>query len=232
MKRNFYTIFTISLLLCTTACGTKNKQDNLNVTTTEYMSTVCTKDSVDEFISVFGEGSGASLLEGIVFDKDHCYNVTPTAVSAETDIKIFKYSNSGATFALIDGEVFQICTYFGGYGFVNAVPWDYDEDGNLDLLIASSWGSGLHRSEISIFNTKTKQSIFLHDLPNTDLFVLATSPSFSSKELNDLPIYYEVYSVKIMMNDNNMADLACVATDVVGSVVLENGVPIFKPLGN
>ena len=156
----------------------------------DYISAPCSKDGVEELMSIIGEIELGGLSAGMITDKEHCYNVTPLSVAAETDIKIFKFSDSCLSLALIDNEVYEICTSFGGYGFVNAVPWDYDEDGNLDLLIASSWGSGLHRSEISVFNTKTKESIVIYvayDNPFTDLFVAAVSPSFSSEDINDVP---------------------------------------------
>ena len=106
-------------------------------------------------------------------------------------IKIFKFSNSYVSLALIDGEVYEICTSFGGYGFFNAVPWDYDEDGTMDLLIASSWGSGMHRSEISVFNVKTKQSTIICtsiESGNTDselyLYNIYNINQFNSKQKN------------------------------------------------
>ena len=103
------------------------------------------------------------------------------------------------------------------------------------MLIASSWGSGLHRSIISVFNTTTKESIVVYDTsttdnPSVDLFVAAASPSFSSKDPQDLPVYYQVYSANIEVNGNNLADLSYTATGVIGSVVVENGTPVFKPM--
>ena len=70
------------------------------------------------------------------------------------------------------------------------------------------------------------------DNPSIDLFVTSTTPSFSSKEIEDLPIYYQVYSAKITINDvenYNLADLSYVATDLVGSINIENGKPMFVP---
>ena len=187
-------------------------------------------------MSIIGEVGLDGLSAGMKLDEEHCYNVTPLSVATETDIKIFKFSDSCMTLALIDNEVYEICTSFGGYGFVNAVPWDYDEDGNLDLLIASSWGSGLHRSEISVFNTKTKESIVVYDTsttddPSVDLFIAAGSPSISSEDISSIPIYYQVYSANIAVKENNLADLSYTATGVIGSVVVENGTPVFKPMG-
>lgn len=234
MRRFFCLLAMALVLLSLTACNTgHNEPDAENELPADHMSTSCSKDGVGEFMSMIGEVELGGLSAGMKLDEEHCYNVTPLSVASETDIKIFKFSDSCMSLALIDNEVYEICTSFGGYGFVNAVPWDYDEDGNLDLLIASSWGSGLHRSEISVFNTKTKESIVLYDTaaaddPSIDLIVARSSRAFSSVDINDLPIYYAVYSANIAVMDNNLANLSYVAKDVIGSVAVENGTPVFK----
>lgn len=123
---------------------------------------------------------------------------------------------------------------FGGYGFVNAVPCDFDNDGNKDLLVASSWGSGMHRSIISVFNSVTKESTVLYDTsdtdkPNTDLFVSTVVPVYSStQEFEDLPVTYMVYSARIITYDSDFINLSYVSTGVVGSIEVENGTPVFQ----
>ena len=241
MKRVFSLFLVGMLLIALTACCTKTDDSTYNSDKsdppTDHMTTSCSKDSVDEFMDIIGGAELGGLSAGMKLDEEHCYNVTPLSVATQTNIKIFKFSDSCVSLALIDGEVYSICESFGGYGFVNAVPWDYDEDGNLDLLVASSWGSGLHRSIISVFNTTTKESIVVYDTsttdnPSVDLFVATASPSFSSKDPQNLPIYYQVYSVNIEGNDNNLANLSYTATGVIGSVVVENGALVFKPMGD
>ena len=237
MKLLFCLLLTGLVLISLAACQTNTDNSDKNRNNVDNMTTSCTKDSVDEFMSIIGEVELDGLSTGMKLDEEHCYNVTPLSVATQTDIKIFKFSDSCVSLALIDGEVYSICESFGGYGFVNAVPWDYDEDGNLDLLVASSWGSGLHRSIISVFNTTTKESIVVYDTsttdnPSVDLFVATASPSFSSKDPQDLPVYYQVYIANIEINGNNLADLSYTATGVIGSVVVENGAPVFKTMGD
>ncbi len=239
MKRLFCLLLTGIVLISLAACRTKTDDSTYNsdksAPSTDHITTSCSKDFVDEFMDIIGEVELGGLSAGMKLDEEHCYNVTPLSVATQTDIKIFKFSDSCVSLALIDGEVYSICESFGGFGFVNAVPWDYDGDGNLDLLIASSWGSGLHRSIISVFNTTTKESIVVYDTsttdnPSVDLFVATASPSFSSKDPQDLPVYYQVYNANIKVNGNNLADLSYTATGVIGSVVVENGTPVFKPM--
>lgn len=256
MRRVFCMIAAALVLVSLTACRADgNKPDAGNDVPSDHVSapysadsdlsetendvlsgylSACSKDGVAEFMSLLNNAESGGAFAGKGLDAEYCYNVTPPAVAAETDIKIFKFSDSCLSLALIDNQVYEICTSFGGAGFVAAVPWDYDEDGNPDLLIASSWGSGIHRSEISVFNTKTKESIVVYntlstDHPSDDLIVAAVSPALSSKDPADLPVSYQVYSVNMVFEGDNLADLSYTAMDVVGSVVVENGAPVFQP---
>lgn len=233
MKRFFCLFLTAVLFISLTACTSNENLDKVEVPP-EYMSTPCSKDFVDDFMSVIDEVELGGLYSGMKLDKEHCYNVTPICVAEQTDFKIFKFSDSCVSFVLIDGAAYLICESFGGYGFFNAMPWDYDGDSNLDLLVASSWGSGLHRSVISVFNTITKESVIIYDTSTTDdhsvdLFVAESTPSSSYSE--DLPVSYQIYTAKIEVKNDNFSDLSYVATGVAGSVAVENGMPVFKPMG-
>ena len=116
------------------------------------------KDGVEEFMPAFALTHPNGIGWGYHTEEAYCYNVTPISVAEETDIRVFKFSDSGASYAYVDGAVYDLCESFGGFGFLNAVPWDYDRDGQTDLLTASSWGSGIHRTEISVFNRAKKTS--------------------------------------------------------------------------
>lgn len=238
MKRfsGIITLFAIIIGLCSCNISNGNDNDSENKEAS-YMTTALSKEGVDAFCDILGELQGEGLLSGYVCNREKCFNVTPKWVTEETCCTIFKFSDSCASFVMIDNEIYPLCESFGGYGFVNAVPYDFDNDGNKDLLVASSWGSGLHRSVISIFNVSTKESTIIYDTsttdnPQVDLFVSAQTPSLSSSELSELPIYYVVYSAEIKANDNNFADLSYVATDYVGSISNEKGEIVFTPYEN
>ena len=140
-----------------------------------YFMRPSSRDGVDAFLSIIGKIREDGLLHGADFSPETCYNVTPERVTAETDIRIFRYSETAASYALVDGEVYEICRWFGGSGFVDAYPLDYDGDGQTDLLIASSWGSGLHRAELSVFNRATKEITVLYDTTEDGLYDLCFS---------------------------------------------------------
>lgn len=243
--RKLTAVFLVVLFLCMllSSCSTTANESEANgsesetsqIDTQEWMHTECSKDYVKEFMSILGTVKGDGLLSGYDLDEEHCFNVTPSAVSESTDIKIFKFSDSCVSFALIDGEVFEICPSFGGYGFFNAVPWDYDEDGTTDLLIASSWGSGMHRSEISVFNAKTKQSTVIctsleagNRNTDHDWFVATQSPSSYTGDPKEVPIFYVVYSAEMKSGDS-LVDLSYLAKSCVGSIDIEDGTPVFHP---
>lgn len=173
----------------------------------------CNKDYVSEFMTAL---NSLEIYFSDELKEANCYNVTPESVSEVTDIKIFKFSDTCASFVFIDNEVFGICNSFGGYGFINAVPWDYDNDGNIDLLVASSWGSGVHRSEISVFNTKTKKPIDIYN--NMDSYLNPCSNLFVTDD-------FKVYSCNV--DGNNYANLSVTPYDFIGTVSNINGVPVF-----
>lgn len=77
---------------------------------------------------------------------------TPAEVKNEIGCQIFKVNNSCETFVIYKAKLFKIGFGFGGLGVVNIATCDFDGDGQKDLLYTFSWGSGLHRSQIGLFN--------------------------------------------------------------------------------
>ena len=89
-------------------------------------------------------------------------DVTPEEVLETTGCHIFKDPDSCESY-LADGERCSVLgTGFGGYGFTSAVPWDYDENGTVDLLYTYSWGSGMHRSHLSLFDRTKREEQMLY----------------------------------------------------------------------
>ena len=90
MKRLFCLILTGIVLISLTACQTNTDNSNNSENNVNYVTTSCTKDFVDEFMSIIGDVELGGLSVGMTLDKEHCFNVTPLSVAAQTDIKIFK----------------------------------------------------------------------------------------------------------------------------------------------
>lgn len=195
--------------------------------------TAVSKDHVPEFIALMGGKQELDgLLNGYALDEEHCYNVTPPLVAQLTDMQIFKFSDSCSSFVMVDNEIYALCVSFGGYGFVDAIPWNFDDDGELDLLVCSSWGSGMHRSEISVFNPVTKEStLILNGLgtidPSADIVVYLSAPALSSMQ-EKYPIWFHVFTVDVSLKQN-FADLSWTLKEDIGYIIMENGEPVFVP---
>ena len=192
------------------------------------------RDGVDGFLSIIGEIRGDGLLSGADFSPETCYNVTPARVAAETDIRIFQYGDTSASFALVDGEVYEICRWFGGNGFFDAFPWDYDGDGQTDLLIASSWGSGLHRAELSVFNRATKEITVIHDTTEDGLcyrglydLCFDGAAAWGPNEGGRIAAV-NVDCVELVITGNDDEPCCFVNRGHYGTVCLEMGVPVFR----
>lgn len=211
------------------------KADTTKPNEYEPVKTTVSKESVKEFIALLKEFEPSGVINGYKIDENNCYNVTPTQVAKDTDMKIFKFSDSCASFVMLDNEVYYLCESFGGYGFVNAIPCDFDNDGNKDLFVASSYGSGVHRSTISVFNSVSKEFTVLYntsttDLPEIDLVVAqSTANVFTDEPKADEGLYYSVLSAKIDVQDNNFAQLSYEVDGVVGHIEVKDDTPAFVP---
>ena len=220
MRKSFCVLVLIPILFSLCACQIIKPSTNQHG---EYdpQKTSVSKDCVSEFMALLGDSKA---------DEAQCYNVTPPEVSAKTDMKIFKFSDSSRSYVLLNNEIYTLCESFGGLGFVNAIPCDFDNDGNNDLLVASSWGSGLHRAVISVFNSVTKESTILYEKENADLIVARTTANmFTDEPQNGNFLYFSVLSVTITIENNNWPELSYVVNDIEGSIQTENNLPKFVP---
>ena len=245
MKRIIFILLTLLLVFAMFGCDSEDDGTDTSSTQSvpdagntddgneneQYFPLSYTKDGVDEFYTLFQQTMYNYNMEE--FLKEKCYNVTPQEVSESTDAKIFKFIDNSASFVLIDNEIHEICFYFGGYGFINAVPCDFDGDGSLDLLVASSWGSGLHRSEISVFNLTNKTFEIYYSTQDQSMANNYIELVVQAKENSDGTVTYELYSVdykSALVGDS--FTLAYKAIELHGIMENVDGVPTFKAVAN
>ncbi len=177
------------------------------------------KEYVKEFCDIIEVVEGGGLLSGITLDEENCYNVTPPEVAEQMDVKIFKYTDCCASFILIDGVVYELCMSFGGFGFLSAVPCDYDNDGNLDLLMTSSWGSGLHRTDISYFNVVTKELKTIYSENYYEL-IIEKNPKVQEGR-------YDVRRICYVLDMMESGYAPHIDKGVLGYVEIQDGVPMY-----
>ena len=189
------------------------------------------REGVDELLAITGPIEGESLLQGADFSPETCFNVTPERVAEETDIRIFKFSETATSIALFaDGRHGEICCSFGGWGFMDAVPWDYDHDGMTDLVILSSWGSGLHRAEVSVFNRRDMKSTVIYDTADEVNFLWDGDLCINEIVVEETPDGTEITAIRFSKATDVHDTGECMQYTVLGhhgSVVLENGQLVY-----
>ena len=79
-------------------------------------------------------------------------DITPKNVKTEIGCQIFKVNYTCETYVLYKSKLFQIGIGFGGFGLVSLATCDFDGNKQKDIIYTFSWGSGLHRSQIGVFN--------------------------------------------------------------------------------
>ena len=128
-----------------------------------YTKTTADREGCDEFLSLLLKEGEDIALSGEPYDAAHCYRVTPAQVEKNSDIEIYRFSNSFASFALLDGRVVKLGDTMGKYGFVDGIAHDVNGDGVADLVFTSSWGLGIHRALLSIMDGATGEVTCFYD---------------------------------------------------------------------
>lgn len=159
-------------------------------------------------------------------------DVTSEEIRTETGCRIFTDDAFGGLFYLADGErCGELGLSFGGYGLCSAVPWDYDENGTVDLLYTYSWGSGMHRSILALFDRTKWEERELYgyfpdsDSPGSDLVVERETDEGGE------PVY-TVYTVDVQVQGYDPLNLRFTKKEEAGvvSVVMVAGEEKVHPL--
>lgn len=155
---------------------------------TDLMKTYLgTKTDVEEFLLLIPD-------HVTTYENDTCYNITPEYISDTTEYAVFKYDQSCESFLLYKGKVYEMGTSFGGYGVVDMVTADLNNDEENELYFTYSWGSGIHRSLVGCFDPATEK-ILLPDFSNMDIDIMLVAKGtdlylYSTEiELTDLVNY-------------------------------------------
>ena len=117
MKRLFCLLLTGIVLISLAACQTNTDNSDKNGNNVDNMTTSCTKDSVDEFMSIIGEVELGGLSTGMTLDK----------VAAGADVS--KTSVHG----FLNGA-HEDCSYFTARSiakFITGGKWENNPCGNL-----------------------------------------------------------------------------------------------------
>lgn len=149
------------------------------------------------------------------------YDITPKELREEIECQIFKINYTCETYIIYKSKVFHIGFGFGGFGVISLATCDIDRDGQKDLIYTFSWGAGLHRSQIGIFNLSTEKEKWLGFVQeNEDIMLEKVSDrnfkvyiaSLSSKSENDLVhfnIIKQEHIADVQIKDVNIEVIKC-----------------------
>ncbi len=143
-------------------------------------------------------------------------DITPDAVFEETGCQIFKDSATYESYLLSDGEVTPVATGFGGFGITDILPCDLDENGQTDILYAYSWGSGLHRSQLSVYNLTDKAETTLD-------YVNLNNDMLLEEENGTINVYSAVFR-SALPSDGSIIN-GMVKGELLCTLTAENGGP-------
>lgn len=100
------------------------------------------------------------------------YDITPKNVKGEIGCQVFKVNYTCESYVIYKSKIFHIGFGFGGFGIVSLTTCDFDGNGQKDLIYTYSWGSGLHRSLIGIFDfSKEKEQQLDFSQLNKDIMI-------------------------------------------------------------
>lgn len=103
------------------------------------------------------------------FDPETAKDITPAPFKGI--LRVYKTPETNAsmpTYVVRGQECLSLGTSFGGNGVYSIIAADINKDGKPDLVYASSWGSGLHRTNIGVVEVGDK--LIEHKAPDMLLF--------------------------------------------------------------
>ena len=203
MKRCISLLLALVLLTGLCACG-------------DFTKTTADKEGCEEFLAALLETGEQVSLSGDAYDAAHCFRVTPAQVQKNSDMEIYRFSDSFASFAFVDGRVLPLGSYLGGYGFVDGIAADVNEDGVTDLVFTSSWGLGIHRGLLSMLDGASGEVNCFYDSAeysglDTDLILKQNKNGA-----------YTVYTARVRFSAER-GQLSFMPQDPIGDMVPEKG---------
>lgn len=142
------------------------------------------------------------------------YDITPEDVKKELGCQIFKFNYTCDTFVIYKSKLFPIGMGSGGFGTVSINTCDFDKNGQKDLIYTFSWGSGMHRSQIGIYNLSQSKEVVL-DFTQRDEDVILEKISDDK---------FNVYTADIvLMNESDLVHFKAVKKEKAAEIQSVDG---------
>ena len=180
--------------------------------------------SVEEFESEYSSNIAPGLSE---YEKNRdieFFDITPDDIRDKIGCQIFKDGTWASAYVVYKDEMYLISESYGGLGIVDMELCDYNNDGQADIIYSTSWGSGIHRWEIGLFDftTMTDNVIFSSFAEDSALQTYMHDICFEKTENNE----FDIYTIKMPEEDTiNFAKLQYTKDKLIGKIINEKNMP-------
>lgn len=196
------------------------------------------KVDTQEFMNALLDAYDAETIKVDGVFKDHldikkCAEVTPEGVFEATGVQLFKFVDNHASFMIKDGEIKEACYSLGGSGFSDAIQWDYDQNGVDDLLVAGSCGSGIHRSELYLWDMVKMERVDLSAMYIKSSFLFVGNIGFDFIDENDHSkgiVLHTIGYTQVKDEENRTVEIIPYRGEDMAEIRMENGVYVYVPL--
>ena len=198
-----------------------NSVDNITVQEIYQLPTDKIKNqySIEDFKGFYAEYLKLNDV-GNTLENYTISDITPENIKDEIGCQIFKDNSTYETYVIYKGELFRIGFGFGGMGVVMVTTCDFKEDGQKDLIYTFSFGSGLHRSHIGVFDLSEKQETWLDYRQTNEDIVLQKLSDYS----------FEVYTSILEFKEDHQYEITPVRK--VAKVQAKNGNIVVTPVSD
>ena len=148
----------------------------------EQVTLTASKSGVSEFFEHFK----STIYSDVHYKKENCYNVTPQAISSQTDLQFFSFTHPQETYIFASDEVIS-------YHFTtltNAFLTDLDKNGGQEVLFIGSSSLPYRKSIACLYDLQTKEILYLGAL-DKDVTVCPSEDNSSVCEIRKISISEE-----------------------------------------
>jgi len=222
----------IMLLPLGILCGCKEtRPEQQTIDLSEAESSGCENTGPEPQIRNLSEADFAARMEGYYLEfmganytavfGVNWIDITPDDVYEKIGCQIFKDGVNCQSFLTYQGEIYALPGFFGGYGIMSLHACDFNNSGSYDLIFTTSWGSGMHRSEIWVFDFSRLEPQIIKGMIADEDIVL--------RKVNDQK--FDIISAKLDNTKTRLGGYANLSIFVpdrrIGTVELRDGTPVF-----
>lgn len=211
MMKKLIKIFTMLFIIFgLSSCVNSNSKEYFDI---QYSDEEINKESFDNYFK-----SNKDLYPSYETLKENNPNILDNIKQISLSnfkFKIFRFSNDsmngfleGETFIYNNGSYFNLGIAFGGYGVTEFIV--SQENGESWLYFLYSYGSGIHRTEIGLFNLKNNEYYYINELP---LEMHIDYSLVLDKENKSIDIY--TAEINPIYNDDNFNTYSIIKKEIV-----------------